>query len=61
MVLAPLEPAPRPYLHHCYADHHNVRDILLVVNFSAYRCGESAGVRLPPAPSLAVVLQTTGA
>ena len=34
VTLPAVRPAAREHLNHCYADHHNVRDILLVVNFS---------------------------
>jgi hypothetical protein len=37
LPLPNLAPTPRPSLPHCYADHHNVRDILLVVNFNDWR------------------------
>lgn len=43
VTLASLEPRARPSLHHCYADHHNVRDILLVVNFSQCPTGGLCG------------------
>jgi hypothetical protein len=39
VVVEVLPPVARETLRHCYADHHNVRDILLVVNFNDWNAG----------------------
>ena len=59
VTLEPLEPPARVSLHHCYEDHHNVRDTLLVINFS--ECGVLKGKEGGEVTSTFRAAQTTGA